>query len=464
MEVNFLTENLPEGFSDPEALSGFSKNTPILVGYSGGADSTALLHMLWQYGKRHGTPVYAAHIHHGIRGKEADRDEEFCHQFAEQLGIPLFVYHADVPRLAKERGESVETTARHVRYHYFDSLMEEHGIPLLATAHNACDNLETMLFHLVRGSGLGGMCGIPQSRLCPHGTLIRPILGMTRDEILAYCQLHGLSFVEDSTNTDTDYTRNKIRSGILPLLLQINSSAVENSVRVADTLREDHLCLESMANMFLEEMRRGYGLETEKVSGAPAAIAHRALRKLYEEISQGCSLSYAHVTSLRQLAKKGIPHSALTLPGGIDAVVEDGYLEFRPHTKREDLPAYFLPLSEEKNLLSQINCEIVMGCSQKRKNIYKNSILLSIDSDTINGMLVARNRLPGDRILAGGMHKSVKKLLCDKKIPLSLRARLPVLCDNDGIVVIPGVAQRDGSKPKDPDASGALHLSIYFYE
>ena len=455
---------LPKGFTDPEELTGLPKDTPILVGYSGGADSTALLHMLTRLRDLYGTPVYAAHIHHGIRGEEADRDERFCRSFAEQCRVPLFVHHADVPKLSREWGESVEATARRVRYEFFDTIMRQEGIPLLATAHNADDNLETILFHLARGSGLGGMCGIPQSRLCENGTLIRPLLGVPRRELLAYCEENGLSFVVDSTNLDTDYTRNQIRSEILPAMRRINASAVENAVRVADTLREDHLCLESMAEMFLEEMREGYALETEKICGAPAAIVHRALRRLYEEISKGGSLKHTHVLSLCELAKKKIPHSVLSLPGGIVAEIEDGYLVFRPYEKKEEIPPYFLPLSRGKTHLSQINCEIVMGTSQNEKNIYKNSIQLSINSATINGMLIVRNRLAGDRILCGGMHKSVKKMLCDRKVPPSLRARLPILCDDDGIIAIPGVAQRDGSKPSSNADEHSLRLSISFYE
>lgn len=463
MKNHFSPRRLPPRFSDGEELAGLPKETPILVGYSGGADSTALLHMLWQYRQLYGTPVFAAHVHHGIRGEEADRDEDFCRRFADSLEIPLFVLHADVPRLARERGESVEATARQVRYDFFDSLMRKEGIPLLATAHNARDNLETMLFHLIRGCGLGGMCGIPQSRRCAHGTLIRPLLSVTREEILSYCQDHGLSYVEDSTNQDTEYTRNKIRSEVLPALLEINGAAEENAMRVADTLREDHLCLESMAELFLEELRCGDGLQTEKICGAPAAVVHRALRWLYEEASHGGSLTHAHVLSLCQLARVATPHATVSLPHGMEAVIEEKVLSFRPRQKKEAPPAFFQPLFEGTNEISQINCEIVMGRSHKRKNIYKKSILLSIDSATINGTLIVRNRLPGDRILSGGMHRSVKKLLCDQKIPTELRARLPILCDDDGILAIPDVLQRDGTKPTDPHSPLAITIELGFF-
>lgn len=443
-----MSATLPKHFTSPHELSGFSSNTPILLGFSGGADSTALLHMLCIYGASTGAPIYAAHVHHGIRGEEADRDEEFCRSTAQSLGIPLFVHHADVPALAKEYGESVETTARRVRYRFFGELMREHSISILVTAHNANDNLETMLFNLIRGSGLSGMCGIPTSRLCDGGVLVRPIHRMTRKEIFDYCRKHHLSYVNDSTNTDTDYTRNRIRSEILPQLTAINPCAVEHAARLAETLRSDHLCLESMARMFLEELRQGDALETEKINGSPDAIVTRALRELYREISDGKSLEYTHLLALKQLSEKSVPHSSVTLPYGWEAVIEDGWLRFQKKESLSPTEPFRIPLKNGKNTISQIACEIIMGTSQNTKNIYKNSIQFRMDSAKIKGILYARSRLPGDRIQMSGMHKSIKKLFGEKKIPLALRGRLPILCDDDGIAAIPLIGMRDGLSPQ----------------
>ena len=178
---------LPEEFTPPHIISGMAENTPILVGFSGGSDSSALLHMLKTYSDATGGKIYAAHINHGIRGEEADRDEEFCRRVCDGLGIELFVLRADLPTIAEETGESIETAARNVRYEYFERIMTEKDIPLLATAHNANDNLETMIFNLCRGSSLTGLCGIPENRACGGGRVIRPILRMPKDKILQYC-------------------------------------------------------------------------------------------------------------------------------------------------------------------------------------------------------------------------------------------------------------------------------------
>ena len=161
---------------------GYAANTPVLVAFSGGADSTLLLHLLHEHASQHGAPLYAVHVHHGIRGAQADADMEFCRRTCRKLGIPLFCIKVNVPVLAKKAGQSLEEAARHARYRHFARLMQQHDIPLLATAHHADDNLETVLFRICRGTGTQGMRGIPafaplpdtpdDSALC----LFRPLL------------------------------------------------------------------------------------------------------------------------------------------------------------------------------------------------------------------------------------------------------------------------------------------------
>ena len=186
-----------------------------LVALSGGADSRLLLELtiraLLERDPRAdvGSRVMAAHLHHGIRGEEAHRDEEFCRQVCESLGISLAVEHADIPALAAESGESIETVARRARYDFFQRVMTECRIPVLLTAHHADDNLETILDRLLRGSGTKGMGGIPPTRpldTTPDGSrrdIYRPLLEWTKQEILEACEELGLDYVTDSTNEDT---------------------------------------------------------------------------------------------------------------------------------------------------------------------------------------------------------------------------------------------------------------------
>jgi tRNA(Ile)-lysidine synthase len=438
-----------------------SEDTPILVGLSGGADSSALLHMLSVYREKCGAKIYAAHVNHGIRGAEADRDEEFCREYAGSLGVEIFVLRADVPSLAKERGESVETAARALRYSYFEQIMRENNIPILATAHNANDNLETVIFNIARGSGLSGVCGIPEYRRTDHGVVIRPILSMEKREIIEYCRDNAISFVTDSTNIDTDYTRNLIRAEIIPVMQRINSGAVKNAIRMSESLREDMLCLDNMADELIERQADRSSIGLQSFRSSPASVANRALIKLYGELTGGKTLEMTHVNALRELAARAVPHSSVSLPAGIVGVIEREALCLCTETKIPEAEDYSIALCEGSNPISQTNTEIFIGNSQNAKNVYKKAIILYIDSAKIKGELFARSRKPGDSIRTRGMTKSLKKLLCEKKIPLELRARLPIICDSDGILAVPFVAVRDGMSA-DQNSDRAMAIHIYF--
>lgn len=445
---------LHEKFNSPSALSGLPDSSAVLAAFSGGADSSAMLYMLAEYGRLSGAKIYAAHVNHMIRGEEADRDEDFCRQTAKKLGIEIFVLRRDVPAYAKECGKSVETAARDVRYEFFDRVMRENGIPLLATAHNANDNIETVLFNIARGCGLTGVCGIPESRPCEHGTVVRPILALSKKEILQYCRENQIEYVTDSTNVDTDYTRNMVRAEIIPALEKINENAVENVSRLTATLKNDALCLDGMTDWFLEEMNEDMSFECEKILGSPPAIANRALMALYKDVSDGKTLEATHLSAIRRLCESAVPHSVVNLPADVDARIENGRLYFE---KRRSAPTppddYEITLSEGVNTISAVRAQIIIGNSQKPINIYKKSILLYFDFDKIFGGLTARNRRAGDKIRVRGVNRSVKKLMCDKKIPLELRYRLPVICDEHGIVAVPMCEIRDGAAfaSKDPD-------------
>ena len=436
---------IPRSFKAPELLSGLDASEPILVALSGGADSSALLFMLAHYAKESNAKIYAAHLNHGIRGEEADRDEQFCKELASSLCVEFFSKKINVPAIAKQSGESIETAARRERYDFFDNIMRENQIKILATAHNADDNLETVLFNIARGTGLGGLCGIPNSRPTKYGVVIRPILTMEKSEIISFCKNNGISFVTDSTNASIDYTRNKIRNQIIPVLKEINSGATKNASRMTETLKEDSLCLQSMADWFVEELGRDNSIELEKLCGSPASISNRALIVIYDKLSGGKTLEATHIKAIKELAKKGTPHSAVSLPDGIEAVVENGKLYFTQKNEKKAFEGDFeIILKNGENVISESCVDIFINSEQYSKNIYKKSILLSIASDKINGTLIARNRKAGDKILSGGMHKSIKKLMNEKKIDLSLRSRIPIICDDSGVIAVPFVAIRDG--------------------
>lgn len=438
---------LPSAFIPPHTLSKLPPTTPLLLGISGGADSCALFHMLLDYCKAHGTPLTLAHVDHGIRGEEAKRDAEFCRALANRHKLPFFLLNADVPALAKQNGRGIEEEARAVRYDFFATIMQKESIPLLITAHNADDNAETVLFRLSRGTALRGLSGIPTVRAFGNGLLIRPLLEMTKAEILAYCEENAIDHVTDSTNECTDYARNRIRHQAIPALRAVNSGAVENITRLTRSLRVEEDFWNTEVERFLEENATKDALSATALLLLHEALAKRVLAAWLEK--NGVEPSATAIESTLLLAKTAKPHASLDLAGG-KVVYENGLLVQKDEGDELPIADYLIPITEGENLLADFcllwERSLTANDAQKMcQNIYKKATTARISFDTMNGSLFIRPRRPGDTIFTGGMHKKVKKLLCEKKIPLALRDRLPLLCDEDGIVWIPLVALRDGA-------------------
>ena len=247
-------------FKDPSHLSGYGKESPILLGLSGGADSSALLHLLCGYASKAGASIFAAHLNHGIRtedyGNEADRDEEFCRELCQRLGVELFVKRLDIPKMAAKSGRSLESEAREARYEFFSEIMREKGIKILATAHNADDNLETQIYNISRGCGIEGLVGIPEVRPLESvdgGIVIRPILSAEKREILEYCKTNSIPYVTDSTNNEDEYTRNAIRHRIIPILEEMFPHLKRSSQKVSATAGEDADFILSTARQIVSE-------------------------------------------------------------------------------------------------------------------------------------------------------------------------------------------------------------------
>ena len=211
-----------------DRFSMLEEDENVLVGLSGGADSVALLLSLYKLGYK----VKACHLNHCLRGDEADRDEYFCKNLCDKLNIELVIKRENIAEYAKSSKQSIETAAREIRYKFFDDV--SNGCKI-ATAHTASDTIETMIFHLARGTGLTGLCSIPPVR----GKIIRPLISLTRAEIEDFLQNINQDFVTDSTNLTDDYTRNKIRSQIIPVLKNINPQAEKAAVNLAFRLREE---------------------------------------------------------------------------------------------------------------------------------------------------------------------------------------------------------------------------------
>ena len=454
-------------FSLPEVL-------PCMIAFSGGADSRLLLELTvralvkrdGEEGKRQ---VVAAHLHHGIRGAEADRDLEFCQRVCAELGVELICEHVDVPALAAESGEGLETVARRVRYEFFQKIMADRDIPVLMTAHHADDNLETVLERLLRGTGTRGMGGIPPIRTMasdsrfPVTVLYRPLLDMTRREILSACAELGLEYVTDSTNLEDGCIRNRIRHTVIPALEAIAGEDVpqRSALKMSRLAREDEDFLHSMAErrVYATNAPYGEGLELSHLRDLNPALSKRCIRALYRSATlfyrdrEGREpLTTVHQEALLELARKGIPESRLPLPEGMMGLVREEFLFICP----ADLPEP-PPIPNEPVILS----DSLTGWGRRAIITLETSptplpplegrgILASaVFPADLPGPLIARKRRDGDRILSHGMHKRLKKLLQEKDIPLHLRDTIPLIClpgdtPEGEPLWYPSVAFRDG--------------------
>ncbi len=425
----------------PRELSGLPEGTPILVGFSGGADSRALLELLIGSGAE----VCAAHVNHGIRGDEAIRDREFCRAVAQQHNIRFFCLDADIPKEASESRESIETAARRVRYDFFKRIMKENGIPLLATAHNADDNLETLLFNIARGSSANGLCGIPPVRdffeldAQTKAKIIRPLLGCSKRDILRFCDENGYEYVTDSTNADTEYSRNRIRHNIVPQLEKLFPSPQRAASRLCADMREDCDFINSCAEDFCRsaDERR---VEVRELAELHTAVLRRVLVILFGRVSDGTMLESVHLNAIMNMiyTSGATERRRLSLPDRTEAVFRDGYLGFFCQNNMGDgiAQSYCVRLNDGETIIAEGGVRVLCNLSSQgginSKNIYKLSIKADINFDKIIGQLYVRSRREGDRIRINGMSKKLKKLFCDRKIPTELRDRLPIICERVG--------------------------------
>lgn len=435
-------------FKKPHDISEMSESTPILLALSGGADSVCLFHLLLSYCKESGSTLSVAHVNHMIRGEDAERDRNFCRDLAKKHGVPFYLLEADVPALAKEHGRGLEEEARIVRYEFFDKIMRENGIPLLATAHNATDNAETVIFNLLRGSGTRGLCGIREARDFSIGKIIRPLILEEKPSILEYCRENGYEFVVDETNDDVSYSRNRIRNNVLPELLKINSNAVRNISRSANILLVTEEYLDRVATEFIKKSNEI--INVNDLNSLDTALASRVISGL---LSDAFSPSEVNILDVLLLVKNAVPHSRISLPSGFYAVIEDGYLYLKKDEDQATPSPFMLKLEMGENVILGgemtvfiENAESSIKSHDKAKNIYKKSTTHYISFDTIEDGIFVRKKEDGDKILTHGMHKKLKKLFCEHKIPLKLREKIPVFLSGNEIIWVPYIASTNTEK------------------
>ena len=409
----------------------------VICAVSGGADSICVLHIVYRLRAKLDFQLAAAHFNHMLRGEESDRDAAFVHQFRNLCcgqqrlpdgtllpSVPLYMWSRDVAVEAKRRGTGIEETARDLRYEFLRAAAELFRADRIATAHTANDNIETILFHLARGSGLRGMAGI-----LPVGNgLIRPLLAATRQQVEDYLAYQGLPYVEDSSNADDAYARNRIRHQVVPVLEELYPGFARRTTETACLLRADEELLSRQAAELSGQARAEGGrlaIAASLIASAPAPVAVRAVRQLIGRLNGGdqdCAAPHLEAV-VRLCREEGSPSAQANLPRGLTARREYRELVLSREPAPSPLPETGLALPGVTGVGSwEITCtrQVYEGQPQGAFEFWL--------SQALAPALTARSRRRGDRLtLSRRPEKTLKKWYIDEKIPRARRDCLPVL-------------------------------------
>jgi len=419
----------------------------VLAAVSGGADSMCLVHWLASAAADGGFTVAAAHFNHRLRGAASDEDEAFVRDWCAGRGIPFFAGSGDVRAFAAANALGIEAAARALRYDFLERTADETGALRIATAHTADDDLETILLHLARGTGLRGLGGIPPVR----GRVVRPLLQVTRDEVEAYLAAHGVPHREDATNASNDYARNRLRHRVVPVLKELNPAVREAAASAAELLRADEAYLAALAEDHIAAHVRGGRLDAAALAALPFPVASRVVRALC-----GGDLGAKHVKAALALAASPDPSAALSLPG-MTLRREYGELVFaqEPESEAAFEPRTIAP--GETVLLPacglRATCE-ALTLAGKNGSIHKSFTTFLFKRETLCGKITLAPRRGADRIRLSekGGTKAVRRLFIDKKIPVSRRGLIPVLSDEAGPIAVAFYGQDVRTFPAPGDA------------
>jgi tRNA(Ile)-lysidine synthase len=491
----------------------------VIVGYSGGADSTALLHLMTRVQGECNLRIHAAHLHHGMR-PEADDDVRVCAAVCAQLGVPLHVERVDVPARAQAERISLEEAGRNARYAFFDRLAHELNAVAVALAHTRDDQIETILINLLRGTGPRGLCGMPYKR----DRIIRPLLDATRAQTHQYCAAQGLPTVFDSTNLDPHQLRRRVRTELIPLLRDLSPAFDRHLLRLADILENEEAwwdyevrrvlystpllkvppasrgeplagagssaargepsllgspCLQGepkgggseklsrLAQTCLQGEPKGGGLENyTEILRTPFTHLHPALQRrilrewLRAHLGTLCLPPYEILEGIRCAALQG-KRTSWQLSDTLRLTTDEAALTL--HTKPPALEPYEYPVElETPILIPQAGAWLearLLPTPPPTLNTTPDCAYL--DADAVQGQLTVRNGRRGDRFQPLGMPapKKLSDIFVDRKAPRAERWRLPLLCDAAGILWAPGYTIAARARIT-PHTTRALHITL----
>jgi tRNA(Ile)-lysidine synthase len=445
----------------------------VLVGVSGGADSVALLHLMLAMKPVLDLELAVAHLNHGLRAKASDQDARFVEKLADKLGLQCY---CDKIALDTRKG-SIEERARSARYAYFNRLLTQHDFTKLALGHQADDNAEATLLHILRGSGIRGLSGIPPKR----DKIIRPLIEVRRADITAYLSVHRISYVEDASNTDLRFRRNRIRHQLIPLLQDhYNPNITAALNRMAGLCRDEQNWLNSILQPQLEKARIAseparLELRADILIKLPHAVQRRLIRMAMRKwMGNLRRLGVDHIEAVIELLHRNDTGCRLSLPqkvtvertmDGLQFVNDSTMLENRvlqapkfqysvPYPKDEVLTIHIPEADSYLNLSTESASSSDMNRMSRGNTVW-------FDLDMLSFPLIVRSVEPGDRLAPFGMPgtQKVKKVLIDRKIPRNQRGCIPIVAQGDTILWIAGI-RRAAAAPISVNTKRVLRIEI----
>lgn len=433
----------------------FRPGDTLVVGLSGGADSSALLDLLTKL-PDYNLRLIAAHLNHSLRGVESDADEEFCRGLANRYAIPFESRRVDVTKMASELQLNLEDAGRRARIEFLDEVCRKYGAAAVVLAHHADDQAETVLMRLLRGSGTTGLSGMAYRNSRGY---LRPLLEIPRSDIEQYLRTCGLEWREDASNSDTAYLRNRIRHQLLPQLEEYNPAIRACLAATASILSDDETLLSELAEQaFSESCRMGEGkvvCSVGQLCSLNPALRRRVLRHAYKMLTGTLAgVGLPHIDALCDQIYSGRPNSRLSLPHGVTAVREYDHLVWMQTGDGQPETGFELLITEPGCYQLPCGGSIAVDVTG-RSSFPTDPGTACFDIDRTPFPWVVRTFRPGDRMTPLGMsgRKKVKDIFIDRKIPLSERKRIPLLFSGDELIWIAGVCVSESCRVDTPSAA-----------
>ncbi len=445
---------------------GIGDRDSVVVAVSGGADSVALLDALARFQRSEGWPgsITVAHLNHQLRGEESDEDEAFVRDLAGSLKLLAFIERIAVAERARAERQNLEATARRLRYEFLLKVAEWSGASVVFTAHTLDDQAETILMRLIRGAGAEGLRGVHQIvALSDSVRLIRPMLGITRAEVIGHCERYGLAFRRDSSNFLVNFTRNRVRLELLPALETFNPRVKESLARVSESLARDEDYLGEVAAERLARSRKESGLDVKALEDVPAAIRRRALRLwLRGERGDLRRINASHIAAIESLVC-GPSGRRVELPeNGVVAREFDCLRFIRAGATEKSHESVELKENEARNFGGfsfTLRRRLARASSELGDNESQGRFMARLrECEEMDGLRL-RTRFPGDAYIPTNSRRAIKlkTLMIKRKIPLTRRDRHPILVTaDDRIVWSPGLPVAREFAPGAEDENCAL--------